>query len=83
MDEEMTHISIPIPYQLRRRDLVPEPDVKINPLENDEWDLLCEIDREELPRVLTAAVCLFHHHPGQGPYTFLQCLETAVIWERG
>jgi len=36
-------------------------------------------DEEELARIMTAAVILFHAKAG----TFGECLRTAVIWERG
>ena len=36
-------------------------------------------DEDELPRIMRAAVIL--HAAGAG--TFGQCLDTAIIWERG
>lgn len=34
---------------------------------------------DELPRIMTGAVALY----AEGKGTFMQCLETAIIWERG
>lgn len=52
--------------------------VKVSAVRGLEW-LLTHANEEEVPRILTSAVLLFHADAG----SMGQCIDTAIIWERG
>jgi hypothetical protein len=73
-----------IPYNLREDELVLDPAV-LNHKDTDsiqavlEWLFATGMRDEELERIMRGTICLFAAKAG----TFRQCLDTAVIWERG
>lgn len=79
MEDEMT---VPIPFNIREAELVYEPRLYHRNIHTElEW-LVEYATEEEIPRILTAAIALWHHQ-GASDASFAACLETAVIWERG
>lgn len=72
-------VTIPLPYGLQPHDLVLDPATSEE--HEDAWDILGETEEEEMPRILTSAVALYHHN--EGKLSMDDCLHTAMIWERG
>lgn len=73
-------LTLRIPYNLSEDQLqVSGRDLEAFSADDDLRDILAGIEAHELSRIMTAAVCLHEHtrHP------FLECVQQAVIWERG
>jgi len=77
---ETTEVTVPMYYGMTLEDLILDPAAKGHPTK-DAVEFLQELSREELVRVLTCAVMLYHKQTGI--LTMGECIETALIWERG
>ena len=73
-------VEVPMYYGLTIEDLMPDKAAIGHPTK-DAVKFLQDLDREELTRVLTMAVMLYHKRSGL--FTMGECIETASIWERG
>jgi hypothetical protein len=80
-NNEIGHrLSLELPYGLSVPDLVLDSEHDRGADMDVELEWLREnAGEEELPRILTSAVLLFHAKAG----TIGECLRTAVVWERG
>lgn len=74
-------MSITIPFNMTEEELRLEPYHQTNRVSlKDELQWLVDnADEEELPHILTSAVCLHHHTDDP----IAKCLATAIIWTRG
>lgn len=73
---EVTHlVHVRLPYGLKPSELKLEPGC-----DEFELDRLGEFTEDELKRIIVSAALLINTGIN---YTVGQCLETAVIWERG
>ena len=77
---ETPEVTVPMYYGLTIEDLVLDPAAKGHPTK-DAVEFLRELVPGELVRVLTCAVMLYHKQTGI--LTMGECIETALIWERG
>lgn len=78
----MATTEITIPFNLEPHELVLDPatvERGFSSIIRSARFMSDEAGIEEIERVLTAAVCLFHAGAG----TIAECLDTAIIWERG
>jgi hypothetical protein len=82
-------IDIPIPFDLDREQLHLDP-AAIGAVDQPwEW-LVYELthgkrNEEEMERIMRSFVILYHHlhRANQTAATMAECLDTAIIWERG
>ena len=73
-------MHIEVPYEgTQPLELDPSTsNIKVSAVRSLDW-LLRNAQEEEIPRILTAAVLLWHAEAG----SMGQCLDTAIVWERG
>ena len=81
------HSSMPVelPYNLSEDELVLDPATLRDPFNRDwwvhfTWLVTTKEDDEEIERTRRSVVLLKTKHP---EYTLDQCMDTAIIWERG
>lgn len=75
--EKVVHVVLP--YDVTTDDLFVEPRSMGHKDSSDlEW-LYTHATEEELPRILTGAVALWQAGAG----SIGECLDTAIVWERG
>lgn len=75
-------MDVPIPYNLHEYQLKVEPS-SVGKTADDAYDFFTnEVmwDHDEFERMMRAAVVLHTRRPLN---TFGECLDTAIIWERG
>lgn len=72
-------IELAFPYNAFAKDMKLDPGAKGASLDEGLLWLAEEGQPEEVPRIFAAAVLLFEMEAG----TFGECLQTAIIWERG
>lgn len=75
-----TEVTVPMHYSLTIEDLVLDPSSYRSPLKLNLTQLVTYTP-EEIERVLTMTVMLFHRLEGKA--TLGECLDTAMVWERG
>jgi hypothetical protein len=75
---------IPLPYNLKHDELEIDPAAEGTTMDEAMRWIVDEIswnDEETMERVFRAMIVLYHAQ--QGSRTLGECLETAIVWERG
>lgn len=74
-------MEVPLPFGLTEKELVLDPATRTNQSVAPGLKFLAQdANIHEVERIMTSTVLLKTAHP---EYTLGECLETAIIWERG